>query len=58
MDNICILLAFLLVTISLLIPISIYYYCIEHRSKEKHILPYYHNNNKSKEIDVHDIKYK
>ena len=55
MDNICILLAFLLVTISLLIPVSIYYYCIEHRSKEKHILPYYHNNNKSKEIDVPNI---
>ena len=45
------------ITISLLIILSIYYfyYHIRYCSKQKHTLPYYHSNNKLKEIDVNNI---
>ena len=36
-----ILLVFLLITIALLIAVSIYYYLIKYRGKEKHLLPFY-----------------
>ena len=47
----------LLITISLLIIVSVYYfyYRVRHQSKQKHTLPYYHGNNTLKEIDVNNI---
>ena len=40
-QNFYILLSFLLITIALLIAVSIYYYLIKYRGKEKHLLPFY-----------------
>ena len=37
-QNFCISLAFLLITIALLIAVSIYSYLIKYRSKQKHLL--------------------
>ena len=45
-----ILLAFLLITIALLIAVSIYCYLIKYRVKQKHLLPFHFTNNKLKEI--------
>ena len=55
--NFYILFVLLLITVSLLIIVSVYYfyYHIRHWSKQKHTLPYYHSNNKLKEIDVNNI---
>ena len=39
-----ILLAFLLITIALLIAVSIYCYLIKYKSKQKHLLPFYITN--------------
>ena len=50
--NFYILLAFLLITIALLISISIY--LIKHQSKQKHLLPF-HSTNKLKEISINNI---
>ena len=50
--NLYILLAFLLITVSLLIIVSIYFYLIEHRSKPGHLLPHHDTTNKLKEIDI------
>ena len=47
-----ILLAFLLITIALVIPVSIY--LIKHRSKQKYLLPF-HNTIKLKELDIKSI---
>ena len=48
--NFYILLAFLLITIALLIPVSIYCYLIKYKAKQKHLLPFYVTNNKLKEV--------
>ena len=50
MQNFYILLAFLLITIALLIAVSIYCYLIKYRAKQKHLLPFNFTNNKLKEI--------
>ena len=42
-----ILLAFLLITIALLIAVSIYCYRIKYKSVQKHLLSFYIKNNKS-----------
>ena len=49
-QNFYILLAFLLITIALLIAVSIYCYLIKYRAKQKHLLPFNFTNNKLKEI--------
>ena len=49
-QNFCILLAFLLVTVILLIAVSIYYYLIKYQAKQKHLLPFNFKNSKLKEI--------
>ena len=48
--NFYILLAFLLITMVLLIVISIYSYQIKYRAKQKHLLPFYGTNNELREI--------
>ena len=48
--NFYILLAFLLITIALLIAVSIYCYLIKYQGKQKHLLPFHITNNKLKEI--------
>ena len=40
-QNFYIPLAFLLITIALLIAVSIYCYLIKHRTKQKHLLPFH-----------------
>ena len=51
------LLAFLFITKSILIIVSIYYcyYHIKYRSKQKPISPYYHSNYQSKEPDINNV---
>ena len=49
-QNFYILLAFLLITIALLIVVNIYYYLIKYRAKKKDLLPFYVTNNESKEV--------
>ena len=44
-QKIYILLAFLLITIALLIAVSIYYYLVKHRVKQKHLLSFHVTNN-------------
>ena len=46
MQNFYLLLAFLLITISLLIAVNIYCYLIKHRVKQKHLLPIHVTNDK------------
>ena len=41
MQNFYVLVAFLLITIALLIAVSIYCYLIKHRTKQKHLLPFH-----------------
>ena len=48
-QNLYILLAFLLITITLLISVSIYCYLIKYRAKQKYLLPFNFTNNKLKE---------
>ena len=48
--NFYILLAFLVITISLLIAVSIFFYMIKYRAKQKHLLKFYVRNNNLKEI--------
>ena len=48
-----ILLAFLLISIALLIAVSIYCYLIKHRAKQKHLLPFY--DTKLKEQPINNI---
>ena len=45
-----IILAFLLITIALLITVSIYCYLIKYKAKQKHLLTFFVTNNKLKEI--------
>ena len=49
-QNFYILLAFLLITIALLIAVSIYCYLIKYQAKQKHLLPFHVKNNKLGEI--------
>ena len=49
-ENLYILLAFLLISIGLLIPGSIYCYLIKHRGKQKHSLPFDNTNNELEHI--------
>ena len=49
-QNFYILLAFLLITISLLIAVSIYCYLIKYRAIQKHLLPFHVTNNELKEM--------
>ena len=48
--NIHILLAFLLITILLLIVFNIYCYLVKYQAKQKHLLPYHVTNNKLKKV--------
>ena len=48
--NFYILLAFLLITIALLIAVSIYCYLIKYKVRQKHSLPFYVTNNALKEV--------
>ena len=48
--NLYILLAFLLITIALLIAVSIYYYLTKYKAKQKHLLPFHVTNNELKEV--------
>ena len=47
-QNFYILLAFLSITIALLIAVNIYCYLIKYRAKQKHLLPFNFTNNKLK----------
>ena len=47
-QNSYILLAFLLITIALLIAVSIYCYLIKYQAVQKHLLPFCFTNNKLK----------
>ena len=49
-QNFYILLAFLLITIALLIAVSIYCYLIKYRAKEKYLLKFHDTNNELKEV--------
>ena len=48
--NFYVLLAFLLITIALLIAISIYCYLIKYQAKQKHLLPFEVTNDGLKEV--------
>ena len=49
-QNLYILLAFLLITIELLIAVSIFCYFIKYQAKQKYLLPFHVTNNELKEI--------
>ena len=49
-QNFYILLAFLLITIALLIAVSIYCYLIKYQAKQKHLLPFQYKNNEIKQV--------
>ena len=44
-NNFCILLAFLLITVTLLIAVSIYCYLIKYITKQRHLLPFHVTRN-------------
>ena len=48
--NFYILLAFLLITIALLIAVSIYCYLIKYRAKQKHLFPFNDINTELREV--------
>ena len=50
LTNFYILLAFLLITVALLLAVSNYCYQIKHRSKQKHLLPSHNTSNKFKKM--------
>ena len=50
MQHFYILLAFLLITIALLISVSVYFCLIKYRAKQKYLLPFNATNNELKEI--------
>ena len=57
MQNFCILLAFVLITTTLLVAVSIYCYLIMYRAKQKHLLPFHDTNNELKQkhlLPIHD----
>ena len=49
-QNFYVLLAFLLITIALLIAVSVYSYLIKYLAKQKHLLPLNFTNNKLKTL--------
>ena len=49
-QNFYILLAFLLITIALLIAVSIYCYLIKYRAKQKHLFPFNDINTELREV--------
>ena len=49
-QSLYILLAFLLITIALLIAVSIYCYLIKYQAKQKNLLPFHHTNNELREV--------
>ena len=49
-QNFYILLAFLLITMALLIAVSIYCYLIKYRAKQKHFLQFYNTNNEFRKV--------
>ena len=49
-QNFYILLAFLLITMALLIAVSIYCYLIKCRAKQKHLLQFYNTNNEFRKV--------
>ena len=49
-QNFYVLLAFLLITIALLIAVSVYSYLIKYLAKQKHLLPLNFTNNKLKAL--------
>ena len=49
-QNFYILLAFLSITVALLIAVSIYCYLIKYQTKQKQLFPFHFTNNKLKEI--------
>ena len=49
-QNFNILLAFLLITIALLVDVNLYYYLIKYWAKQKHLLPFHDTNNESKQV--------
>ena len=49
-QNVYILLDFLLITIALLTAVSIYCYLIKYGAKQKHLLPFHDTNNKLKQV--------
>ena len=49
-QNFYILLAFLSITIALLIAVSIYCYLINYQAKQKNLLPFHDTNNKLKQV--------
>ena len=51
-ENVYILLTFLLIAKPLLIIVSIYFYLIKHRSEQEHLLPYHDDSNKLKGTDI------
>ena len=56
--NLYILLAFLLITIALLIAVSMYSYFIKYRGKQKHLLPFHNTNNELREVLYQLMYYK
>ena len=50
MQSFYILLAFLSITVGLLIAVSIYCYLIEYQAKQKQLFPFHFTNSKLKEI--------
>ena len=49
-QNFYILLAFLLISIAILIAVSIYYYLIKYWAKQKQLLPFHVSNNEVKQV--------
>ena len=49
-QNFYILIAFLLITVALLIDVSTYCYLIEYLAKQKHLLPFQDTNNGLKQV--------
>ena len=54
-QNVFVLIPFLLITIGLLISDSVYCYLIKYWAKEKHLLPFHDTNNKFKMFYVNNI---
>ena len=50
MQSLYVLLAFLLITIALLIAVSNYCYLIKYRVAQKHLLPFHITNNELKQV--------
>ena len=57
-QNFYILLAFLLITIALLISVSIYCYLIKYQAKQKHLIPFHDTNNELKQVLYQKYKLK